>query len=653
MALLVKKLNNTDDIIELASQFDVSELEETITFAADKYYNTKKPVITDALYDVLIDFLKMKAPKSKVLKVVGAKVKESKKKVTLDYHLGSMDKIKPPSNQLALWLKKYDGPYNLSDKLDGISALLVYNADDNTISMYTRGTATEGTDITNLIKYLNLPSFDDVEKYCKTHKIKGEKNLIAFRGELIIKESTFQEKFSDKLKNSRNSIAGLVNSKTINPELAMSTELVVYEVIDPFYPIEKQYTIINDIGFKCVMNKNVSNISYDTLSSYLKTRREKSVYTIDGIIVTSCGKHMRNKDGNPEYAFAFKDVFEDMIAKTTIVSIEWNASKDGYMKPVLIVKPVSVGGVMIKRVTGNNAKFIVDNSLGAGTTIEIIRSGDVIPKVHKVIKATKPELPKGKWHWNETEVEIVLDSLEDNTMVLVKNLYYFFSSLDTKGLGEKNIEKMIASGLDSIVKIIEATKEDFLKVDGFKDKTATNLINSIKKAITNISLPRLMSASNKLGHGLGEERMKQILATYPNLLTVYKKWTKQEFINNLIVINGIEEKTSTLFVNNFGDFIKFYDSIKKHITLEEPKKVEIKKGEFTNKIVVFSSFRDSMLQKQIEDMGGKISSAVSKNTDYLIVKDNSVLNDPSEKIKKAIELNIKILTKDKLIKLLS
>ena len=516
MALLVKKLNNTDDMIEAASQFSPSELEEIITYAADKYYNSKKPVITDAMYDVLIDFLKMKAPKSKVLKTVGAKVKNNKKKVTLDYHLGSMDKIKPPSNQLAIWLKKYNGPYNLSDKLDGISALLVYNADDNTISMYTRGTATEGTDITNLVKYLNLPTYEVVEKYCKSHKIKGEKNLIAFRGELIIKESTFQEKFSDKLKNSRNSIAGLVNSKTINPELAMSTDLVIYEVVDPFYPIEKQYSIINDIGFKCVVNKNVSNITYDTLSSYLKTRREQSVYTIDGIIVTSCGKHERNMDGNPEYAFAFKDVFEDMIAKTTIISIEWNASKDGYMKPVLIVKPVSVGGVEIKRVTGNNARFIVDNSLGAGTTIEVIRSGDVIPKVHKVIKATKPELPKGKWHWNETKVEIVLDSPEDSNTVLAKNLYYFFSSLDTKGLGEKNIEKMIASGLDSIVKIIEATKEDLLKVEGFKDKTVSNLTTSIKKAITNISLSRLMAASNKLGHGLGEERMKQILITYPN-----------------------------------------------------------------------------------------------------------------------------------------
>lgn len=656
MALLVKKLTKSkQDTIEIISTFTIEELEEIITYAADKYYNSNKPVISDSMYDILIDFLQSKAPKSKVLKNVGAKVK-TKNKVKLDYWLGSMDKIKPPSKQLENWMKKYSYPYNLSDKLDGISTLITYN--NNSIKMYTRGTATEGTDITNLVKYMeqngSLIKYDIVEEYCKKHKIKGEKNMIAFRGELIIKESVFQEEFSDKLKNGRNSVAGLVNSKTVNPDLANATDLVLYEVVDPFYPIEKQLDIIKMIGFKTVYNKTISsNMSYEYLSSYLKSRKEKSDYIIDGIIISSCDKQERNIDGNPEYAFAFKDVFEDMIVQTTIESIEWTASKDGYMKPVLLVTPVTIGGVVIKRVTGNNAKFIVDNMLGTGATIEIIRSGDVIPKVHKVIKkATKSDLPKGKWHWNETKVDILLDSPEDNNTVLVKNIYYFFSSMDTKGLGEKNVEKMVYSGLDSIKKIIEATYDDLIKVEGFKDKTANNILMAIKKALTNVPLTKLMAASNKLGHGMGEERMKQILLVYPNLLTDYKKWTEEEFINKLKELNGWEEKTSTLFVNNFGDFIKFYDSIKKHVILETTKITSTTKGTFTGKTVVFSSFRDAVLQKQIEDMGGKISTSVSKNTDYLIVKNNISLEEPSEKIKKAIELKITILTKDKLIKLL-
>lgn len=653
MSDLVKKLmNSKKDPIEIASGFTIEELENIITYTADKYYNTGS-VIIDALYDILIDFLKLKSPKSIVLKNIGAKVK-SKNKVKLDYWLGSMDKIKPPSNQLDIWISKYPVPYNLSDKLDGVSALLTYKS-NGIINMATRGTATEGTDISHLIKYLNLPSFEDISKYCKANKIKGDPNLIAFRGELIMKESVFKEHWGDKLKNVRNSVAGLVNSKTINPELALDTDLVLYEVVDPFYPIEKQFKIINDIGFNLVPNKTSnSELSFDLLSKYLNERRTKSLYKIDGIIVTSTNKQERNIKANPDYAFAFKDILEDQIAITQVISIEWNISKDGFIIPTLLLEPVNIGGVEIKRTTGYNAKFIVDNKIGVGSKLEIIRSGDVIPKVHKILSSSKSgtaDLPKSKWHWNETKVDIQLDDIISNSNVLIKNIYYFFSSLDTKGLGEKNVEKLIDAGLNTIVKILSADETMFLKVDGFKEKSAHNLVLAIKSAITNIPLAKFMAASNRLGPGLGEERIKNVLLVYPNILVDYKKWSKIDFINKIKEINGWEEKTASLLVSNFENFINFYDSVKKYITLESVNNIKVS-GIFTDKTIVFTGFRDKDLQSKIEIQGGKISSSISKNTDYVIVKDKSVLELPTDKIIKAIGLDINILTKDKLIKLL-
>ncbi len=652
----ITDLLNTKDIIEYISNLSIQELEDIIKYSADKYYNTGVSVISDSIYDMLIDYLKIKSPKSKVLTTIGAKVNK-KNKVKLDYWLGSMDKIKPPSNQLFNWLDKYKPPYNLSDKLDGISALLVYR-NNKKINMYTRGTATEGLDITNLIKYLNLPTFDTVYKYCKKNNIKTDNdnliasnndNLIAFRGELIIDNELFNKKWADTFKNGRNAVAGLVNSKTINPEFASDVELVLYEVVDPFYSVVEQFKIIKKLGFNIVFNQNTDDtLTFESLSEYLKERREISKYLIDGIIVTSVNNIERNVKGNPEYAFAFKDVLEDQMAQTKVLSIEWNVSKGGYIIPTLLLEPVNIGGVEIKRATGNNAKFIVDNKLGAGAVIEIIRSGDVIPKVVKVIKAVKtPDLPKDiKWVWNDTKVDIILEDNKGNKDVLVKSIYFFFSTLDAKGLGERNIEKMVDAGLNSIIKIVSATEQDLLKVEGFKEKTVNNIINSIKTSLQDLPLYKLMGASGTLGYGLGQERFKLILNKYPDILN--NTWSKNEFINNIILVNGWDEKTATLFVNNFKDFIKFYNSIKPFVTLKV--ETRVKKNWLTGLTFVMSGFRDNELKNTIESYGGKVSTSVSKNTDYLIVKEQSNIDNPTDKINKAIELGVNIITKNNLLK---
>ena len=646
---IIKKIKS--NALETISELSVKELEEIIVYVADKYYNTSISVIDDTIYDLLIDFLRLRDPKSKILKNIGAPIK-SKNKVKLDYHLGSMNKIKPAdTGKFDSWIKNYKGPYNLSDKLDGVSALLVYKKNES-IKLFTRGTATEGQDITVLIKYLNLPSFEEIKEYVSKKKIVSDNkdNLMAFRGELIINQKIFEKNWGDILKNARNSVAGLVNSKNINSDLAKDTNLVLYEVVDPFLKIDDQFKILNELGFKVVKNKTVTTISFEILSKYLRDRRNNSEYLIDGIIITDSKKHDRNTDGNPEYAFAFKDILEDQIAQSTIIKIEWNISKNGYLNPTVIIEPVSIGGVEIKRVSAHNAKYVVDNKLGVGAKIEIIRSGDVIPYIQKVIKpASKIDLPKGKWHWNETEVDIISNDMESDELK-IKNLQFFFSTLNTKGMGEKNVEKIYNSGLNTIEKILKASESDLLKIEGFKEKTSSNLILAIKESLTNVNLAKLIAASNALGEGMGERRLKQVLDTYPNLITDYKKWSKKEFIDKIKELEGWEDKTSSVLVNNFDEFIKFYNKIKSYITLE--KKKEIKQSKLTGSIIVLSGFRDNDLQEKLESIGVKISSSVSKNTDYLVVKDQDTINEGTGKVQKAQDAGVKIITKEQLVKLI-
>ena len=133
-------------------------------------------------------------------------------------------------------------------------------------------------------------------------------------------------------------------------------------------------------------------------------------------------------------------------------------------------------------------------------------------------------------------------------------------------------------------------------------------------------------------------------------MTDYKKWTKKEFTDYIKELEGWEEKTSSVLVNNFGDFIKFYNKIKPYVTLEIKKK--IKESKLTGMCMVLSGFRDNALQEKLELQGVKISSSVSKNTNYLVVKDQATIDEGTGKVQKAQEAGVKIITKEQLIKLI-
>jgi DNA ligase (NAD+) len=653
MANIIKKI--LKDPLNIISVLEIDELEKAITFCADKYYNTAEPAVDDHIYDIMIDFLRSRNPKSIVLKNVGATVK-SKNKVVLDYYLGSMDKIKPDNpSYFENWLKKYKAPYMLSDKLDGVSALLIYDTKNN-IKLYTRGTATEGTDITNMIKYLSLPSYEDIKKIVLDKKLKTENpnNIISLRGELIIKSKTFDKSWADKLKNARNSVSGVVNSKKINPDLAKDIDLVLYEIVDPFLKFSEQFKLIETMGFNTVNYIKLNEINFKILSDIYKERREKSIYKVDGIIVTNDIKHERSIDINPDYAFAFKDVLEDQKAITKIIEIEWNVSKNGNIIPTVIIEPVDIGGVTINRITASNARNVMDSMLGKGATIEVIRSGDVIPKIQKVIKGVansmETDFPKYKWHWNETKVHIVLDNINSDD-INIKTISSFFTTVETKGLGEGVVTRLYNAGYKTIEDIICIKKKDLIEIEGFKEKSSDNIIKAINDSLTDLNLATFMTASNLLGDNIGIKRIQQVIDSYPKLLTVYKNWTKNEFIEKIKEVDGWNDNAE-IFVSNFNDFMKFYLSLSKYISFKKNKQDNNVNSKLSGLTMVISGFRNAELQEKLEDMGVRFTTSVSKNTDYVIVKDMSIIDEPTGKIKKAIDIGVKVITVDMLNKMM-
>ena len=601
MKILEKLLSDPYDFIENAKLSDITKL---IKYANDAYFNTSSPIMSDEEYDLLKDELYKRKPDHSLLSHIGSQV-HSKKKVVLPYHMGSMDKIKPNTGVITKWITKYKGPYVYSDKLDGTSALLVLPDK----KLYTRGNGSQGTYIASILPYIN-----GIPKY--TNKTK-----IVVRGELMISKANFK-KFENKFANSRAMVNGLVNKKSAEKEDLQNIDFVAYEIVDPPYKISKQYSELKKYKFNVVNNGSFRSINDESLCEHLKTRKKNSRYDIDGIIIVDDNQHSRNTRGNPKYAFAFKDILEEQMAVANIDKVEWNISKNGLLIPRIFIKPpVKIGGIKIQHVTGHNAKFIKDNGIGKGSKIKLIRSGDVIPHILEVIKKVTPSFPNTEYKWNSTNVNIMIDKSKINdtqkNKLLIKNITYFLKKSGIKNADESIVKKFINAGLDSIPKILKASNDDFLKVDGFKDRMAHKIYTNIRGALKNIKLNVLMAASNLFGASLGARKMLLIVDEYPNILKM--KLTKSQLIEKLNNIDGFNTITSTSFAEGLPKFKQFMKKLPSYVSTTV-KKDSVSKNTKVKKLkVVFSGFRNADWVKIIEGNGGKVSNTVGKSIDVLVV----------------------------------
>ena len=466
-----------------------------------------------------------------------------------------------------------------------------------------------------------------------------------------MKKSTFKKKYCNDKKNERSIVSGIVNSINVDPMVAKDLSLVIYEVVDPFKTIKKQYKIIKSLGLKKVHHKKFEKLSFEILSKHYKERRTNSKFLMDGIIVTNNDKHKRSSTSNPKYAFAFKDILEEQVANFKVIEVEWNVSKDGYINPVLILETKTLGGVDISRVTAFNAKYIVDNVIGPGTVIKLVRSGDVIPHILEIIKpSVEPQMPDKEYTWTKSGVDIVVKNKKTNKNVMIKELVYFFKKMGIKNLGEGNVKKMVAVGLDSIEAAVKADKKKLLEVDGFKEKTLNKVYDGIHSVLKNTELALLMASSNLFGHGFGHTRCQLILDVYPNVLSSLKKMTECELVDKIKEIEGFDTITAQQFVDHLDEFNEFYESIKDYVKFKSIKKSTGSK--LKDQIIVFTGFRDKELKEMVIEMGGQVKTGVSGNTTMVVCKDNETKNGDSSKIKDARKKKIKIVTKDELLKMI-
>lgn len=614
--------------IKVLENLNEKELSNMLNTANNAFHCIGQPVMTDNEYDIMHEFIEKKYPKNKSLQEVGAAV--VKNKVQLPYEMWSMDKIKPDTGVLETWSKKYTGPYVLSCKLDGVSGL--YTTEKNQKKLYTRGDGKVGQDVSHLIPYLQLPDIQDV----------------VLRGEFIIPKQKFDEKYKEKFANPRNLVAGIVNQKT-KDEKMNDIDFIAYELIK--YPGQvngikpsDQMQMLQEMNVLTVQNKLVNELSNTMLSDVLQDWRSSYYYEIDGIIVSD-DKIYPRVSGNPKHAFAFKMVLSDQIAEAHVVDVLWSPSKDGYLKPRVQIVPVRLGGVTITYVTGFNGAFIETNKIGVGAIIMLVRSGDVIPYIKSItVPAEKAKMPELEYVWNETHVDIMLKDKDANTTVLEKNIAGFFKSLDVDGLGAGNVTKIVKGGFNSICKIIHMTLDDFMTIEGFKQKMAEKVYNSIQSKINSASITKIAAASNVFGRGFSDKKIELIMNDYSDVLVV-----DQPDIIRIQNIKGIEKKTAEAFVSHIEEFKAFLKDCqledKLHQSIET---IEIDSShELFEKSVVITGFRDKSLEEKLKGVGAKLGSSVNKKTYIVLIKSEGETSSKTEEAKKH---NIPIMVFDEFMK---
>jgi len=621
------KKNKKKDIIDLLIKAD------------DAFFNNDANLIEDDIYDIIKDYVKSKYPKDKYFKRIGADVKN---KVMLPYYMGSQNKIKDSEEELTKYKVKYTGPYVVSDKLDGVSCLIIY--ENNIIKIYTRGNGTEGQDITHILEYVNgIPKLDNTD--------------MAVRGELIISKSNWDVlgTLGKQGANPRNTLSGAINSDIINKDILSKVDFVAYSLINP--KISNGFPVLFEKNFKVVNNTELNTFDLTLLSNILQDRRTNGEYVIDGIVVSDISKYYEIiKDKNPEHSFAFKSMHTLEQVEVIVTKVKWNVSKDMYMKPIVMFNEIDLDGVKIKQATGFNGAYIEKNIIGPGSRIIIIRSGNVIPHIQNVLTQSANRTPSmpgiegTDYKWNDTHVDIMMINKvgDKNRDYDIKNLIYFMKTASIENMGPGNISKIYDAGFDNIKKIANITKQDLLKINGFKEKTADNIINAIAE-IKKIDCLILMDASNIMGRGFSYKKIKLITDAFPSILLHDKKnrtVTSKLNVEDLMGVEGIADVSAKLFLNNLPKFYDFYDNLGikcKGETKNATVNVAVINTKISGKSFVFTGFRDKVLESNIIRMGGLIKTTVSKNTDYLVVAD---LNDDSAKANKARSIGVPLILRN-------
>lgn len=629
------------------------QLVDLLNRYAKEYYENDNPSVSDAEYDKLYDELAALEASSGVTladspthRVGGAPVKKFSPYAHRQ-RLYSLDKAKDEEGLNAYFQRVakvlgFVPQMTLENKFDGLTLSLTYEGGELSIGA-TRGDGAVGEDVTAQIR--------TIKSIPLTIPYKG---LIEIQGETIMRLSVFDEYNKtavEPLKNARNAAAGAV--RNLDPKLTAERKLdfFAYNVgyADKEFASQqeiREFLIKN--GFQ--VDELFILINQQEAFSELEKIEEKRAsldFLIDGAVLKVNDLSYREILGFtekfPRWAVAYK--FAPQEATTLLKEVKWQVSRTGKINPLAVLEPVELMGVTVKRATLNNILDIQKKKIKTGSKVFIRRSNDVIPEIMGVAEETRdsreiipPTVCPSCGSQVKTEGAFLYCTNVENCAPRIISAFDHFASkpcMDIEGLSEKTAEQLYNDlGIDSLDKLYDLTLDSLLTLEGFKERKAQNLLDSLEKS-KGTTLERFLFA---LGiPTIGKKAAAQLKNKFKTLDAVMTA-TKEQIIE----IDDFGDIMAENIVKYFGDENNrrlVASLLSKGIDFQQQEQVF--EGVFSGRNVVLtgslSSYKRSQAAEIIKKLGGEVSDSISKSVNLVIAGE-----DAGSKLEKAKKLGIEI-----------